>query len=92
MILLWGSEGYSKDAVSWNYNGPRLHNYTTLVSTEQYIMTFIVLGVIFLLFVFRKNTVIGIIWNFVSLAITTLLLTLFANYAKNELKAWWKKD
>lgn len=92
MILLWGGEGYSKDAVSWNYNGPRLHDYNNPVATEDYIMLFIVIGVIFCLYLFRHIPIIGMLWRIVSIGLVVLVTILTVNYAKKEIKEWWNKD
>jgi hypothetical protein len=78
--------------VSWNYTGPRLHDYTTPVSTEQYVTIFVIAMVVFVSFLFRRNTVVGIIWGFIKMIITVMVLTLLGNFIKKEIKTWWNKD
>ena len=55
-----------------------------------YVVLFFI--VVFLLWLFRNVPIIGSIWKIVSMFFTVLFLTLLANYAKKEIKAWWNND
>lgn len=57
---------------------------------QFYIVIFFI--AMFLLWFFRSIPIIGWIWKIVCMFFTVLFLTLFANYAKKEIKAWWNKD
>ena len=45
----------------------------------------------FLLYIFRHVPIIGVLWRIVSMFFIVLFATLFANYAKKEIKDWWSK-
>jgi hypothetical protein len=56
---------------------------------ENNLYSLVIVGVIFLLYILR-NTPLGFLWKITKLFFIILLLTLFANYAKGEIKKWWE--
>ena len=52
----------------------------------------LVLGVITLLLWLIKDTPLGFLWKWYKLFWLVLFATLFINYAKKQVKEWWKKD
>ena len=45
--------------------------------------------VVLLVFYILKDTPLGFLWKITKLFFIILFLTLFANYAKDEIKKWW---
>ena len=66
--------------------------YTFTNSTLEHFYVVLFFIVVFLLWLFRNVPIIGSIWKIVLIFFTVLFLTLFANYAKKEIKAWWNND
>lgn len=53
---------------------------------------YIVIGGVWWLRHYRHHPIIGPIYRVVELFFIVLFATLFANYAKKEIKEWWNKD
>ena len=51
----------------------------------------LVIAAIFGLWLLR-NTPFGFLWKIMKAFLIVLFITLFANYAKKEIKEWWNKD
>ena len=64
------------------YNDLSPHDMFILICTA---------GVILILFLLR-NTPLGFLWKCVKIFFVVLILTLFADKIKNDIKAWWNKD
>jgi hypothetical protein len=78
-----------------NVMGEPVADYNLPTPTDPIIIQFYVViffVIMFLLWLFRNVPIIGSIWKIVSMFFIVLFLTLFANYAKKELKIWWNKD
>jgi len=78
-----------------NVMGEPIADYNLPTPTDPIIIQFYVViffVIMFLLWLFRKLPIIGSIWKIVSIFFTVLFLTLFFNFAKKEIKAWWEKD
>jgi len=61
----------------------------TYEQTEQ-LQGLLVIVVIFVIYLLR-NTPLGFLWKILRLFLIVLFVTLFANYAKKEIKEWWNK-
>lgn len=60
---------------------------------EQQLTGLLMIGAIFLLYLLRNvHPIFGGTWKIVRLFGIILFVTLFANYAKKEIKEWWNKD
>ena len=78
-----------------NVMGEPVADYNLPTPTDPIIIQFYVViffVIMFLLWLFRNVPIIGSIWKIVSIFFTVLFLTLFFNFAKKEIKAWWEKD
>lgn len=60
----------------------------TYEQTDQ-LYAFLITIVIFVIYLLR-NTPLGFLWKIVQLFLIVLFATLFANYAKDKIKDWWK--
>ena len=78
-----------------NVMGEPIADYNLPLPTDPSVIQFYVVIffiALFLLWLFRRVPIIGGIWKIISIFFTVLFLTLFVNYAKKEVKAWWNKD
>ena len=66
--------------------------YTFITPTLEHFYVVIFFVVVFLLWLFRNVPIIGSIWKLTIWFFGILFLTLFANYAKKEIKEWWNND
>lgn len=65
---------------------------TEPVRMITFVWLFCIAGGYFWLRHYRNNPVIGPIYRIVQAFFIVLFATLFANYAKKEIKRWWKED
>jgi hypothetical protein len=64
----------------------------TYEETNQFYAVLLI-AAIFVLYLLRNtNPIFGGIWRIIRLFGIVLFVTLFANYAKKEVKEWWNKD
>lgn len=68
-----------------------LETYPPDVSVGDFFVLMVFFGGIFLLYSFRNIPIIGKIWYVVKVFFIVLLVTLAANFAKDEIKKWWDK-
>jgi hypothetical protein len=66
--------------------------YTPINPTLEHFYIVIFFVIMFLLWLFRNVPIIGSIWKITIWFFGILFLTLFANYAKKEIKLWWDND
>jgi energy-coupling factor transporter transmembrane protein EcfT len=59
--------------------------------THDEIVLLVVIGLITLVLYLLRNTPLGFLWKIYKWFWAILFVTLFANYAKKEIKEWWEK-
>lgn len=66
--------------------------YADPITLGIFCWVYIVIGGVWWLRHYRHHPIIGPIYTMVELFFIILFATLFANYAKKEIKEWWDKD
>ena len=70
-----------------------LEAFPPIIPTSSIIFNIIFWGVGYIIYRNRKKSKdMAALWRTISMFFTVLLVTLGANYAKKEIKAWWSKD
>ena len=52
----------------------------------------IFIWIVIIIYIFRHKPICGLLWKGISFFGVILLIVLGANYAKKEVKKWWKED
>jgi hypothetical protein len=69
---------------------PIERSWETISPHERFIWVLIGIGII-IAFLLRK-TPLGFLWRWISAFFIVLAITIFADQAKKNIKAWWSKD
>ena len=68
-----------------------LTTYPDTLSPDEILFCVIFFVVMLLLYIFRHIPIVGVLWKIIAMFFVVLFATLFANYAKKEIKEWWSK-